>query len=205
MLAFRPAFWARRLTFLGLDSRGSTAVEFALIMPFLVFLFLGLNELQPAYSVKRKITYVARTVADLTARSGTLTSDQLKTIFGASGTIMRPYDQYAKAQIVVSSVLVTKTGNTYTGNVAWSCGWNLSSGSDDLKTKAPFSTVDVPAKHQNAKSFQLVEVLYPYTPSIGYTISGTMKLKESLDWSVRDSDRVTLVGLLGLPTCPAQT
>jgi hypothetical protein len=189
-----------RLARLRRDRRGVAAVEFAMILPILVFFFLGLTELQPAISIKRKLALVTRTLADLTTRSpdanmsGAEMTKELKNIFGASSAIMRPYDNTGATQMVVTSIDVTKSGSAYTGKVKWSCPWNLKSspGADDLKARSKDSSYPVPAGFQNdsTRSFVLVETLYPYTPTIGYTIWGTIKLKDSSPWPVRDSERV---------------
>jgi Flp pilus assembly protein TadG len=195
----RIAAWRR-------DRRGVAAVEFALILPILITFYLGLTELQPGISIKRKLTLVTRTLADLTTRSSTLATADLKDVFGAATTIMRPYDTAAKTQMAVTSVAVIKNGSTYTGKVLWSCDWNPGSGADDVKKKLSTDTVTVPPGFQTdgITSFILVETKYPYSPTIGYTITGTISLKDSVPWPVRDADQVVLT-----PTapagCPAQT
>lgn len=193
----RIAEWRR-------DRRGVAAVEFALILPILIAFYLGLTELQPGISIKRKLSLVTRTLADLTTRSSTLATADLKDVFGAATTIMRPYDTAAKTQMAVTSVAVIKVGSVYTGKVVWSCDWNPGTGAGDVKKRVPATPVTVPAGFQTdgISSFILVETKYPYKPTIGYQISGTVSLTDSVPWPVRDADQVTLDPPL---VCPAQT
>ena len=51
------------------DTKGVSAVEFALVLPLMLTLYLGGAELAQAISASRKVTLVSRTVADLAAQS----------------------------------------------------------------------------------------------------------------------------------------
>src|SRR5947209_20035772 len=81
------------------DQRGIAAVEFALILPFMLTLYLGVVELSKGYMASQRMTLVARTLADLTAQQqqlqsgGTtnITNSIMSNIFGASAAIMAPY------------------------------------------------------------------------------------------------------------------
>lgn len=197
-----------RLRRIGPDQRGIAAVEFALILPIMLALFLGMSAVQPGYGIQRKIGVVARTVADLSSRADKITTVELKTIFGAAIAIMRPYDdtstkQYGLTQLVVSSVTVEKKGKDYIGKVKWSCPWNLVPASpgpgpaaDDLKQRAKNSLVEVPEVFRNdaTTSFIYVDALFPYTPNVGQVITGTLKLRKSYGWDVRDAKEVAEPG-----------
>ena len=62
--------WLTRLTplcrFMG-DRRGVSAVEFALIAPIMVAMYLGAAELTQVLTLDRKVTSAANAVADLVA------------------------------------------------------------------------------------------------------------------------------------------
>jgi Flp pilus assembly protein TadG len=55
----------RRLLRCVQDERGVSAVEFALLLPLMVTLYLGGVEISQGLTIDRKVTLVARTVADL--------------------------------------------------------------------------------------------------------------------------------------------
>lgn len=194
----KPAGRLRRLL---RDASGAAAVEFALVLPILIAFYLGLNEVQPGLSIKRKLELATRTLADLTTRSAKVTTDDLKNIFGAAAAVMRPYGNAGTTQMVISSIGVTKSasGSGYTGTVKWSCNWpsGTPSGAGNLQKRT--GSYPVPSSFQNdsTSSFILVETQYPYTPNIGYTIFGTITLQDSVPWPVRDAKEVQNPG-----TCP---
>jgi len=71
---------------------GISAVEFALILPFMLTLYLGGSELGDGMAIQFKATLAARTVADLATQytniPDTTTMNQL---LGAATTVMTPY------------------------------------------------------------------------------------------------------------------
>lgn len=187
---------------------GVAAVEFALVLPVMLTLFWGLSEVTLAVNIDRKLTLTSRSIADLSSRVSLLSTSDLATIFSASSAVMRPYDS-SSTQMVVTSVLVTVSGSTYTGTVDWSCGKNLATklgtqtqadfDAINLKVRASGTTYAVPAGFQatTTKSFILVETLQPYTPVFGRVMTGTIQLRETTPWPVRNSDKVT-----GPSSCP---
>src|SRR5947209_1264754 len=96
------------------DQRGVAAIEFALVLPFMLTLYLGVVELSKGYMASQRMTLVARTLADITAQQqqlqtgGTtnITDTIMSNIFGASSAIMAPYDP-TKLTMTVSQVLLT--------------------------------------------------------------------------------------------------
>lgn len=106
------------------DDRAAAAVEFALILPFLLMLYMGSIEASSLFTVDRRIEVIAATNADLVARwnpnQGTITSSTVRDYFRAAEGIITPYSTTGLKQ-VVSFLNVAADG---TARVAWSCGWN---------------------------------------------------------------------------------
>ncbi len=187
---------------------GVAAVEFALVLPIMVTLFFGLSETTLAVNIDRKLTLLSRSLADLSSRTAEITSTDMSTIFTASTAVMRPYDA-TKTQMVVSSVIVTQSGQTYTGAVEWSCPKNITAKAQgqtqtdydatNLKARAKNSSYAVPIGFQTptTKSFILVETLMPFVPTFGQVITGTIQLRETTPWPVRNTDKVK-----GPSSCP---
>jgi Flp pilus assembly protein TadG len=87
------------------DQRGIAGVEFALILPLMLTMYLGIVELSKGYMASQRMTLVARTLADITTQlaqqaqpncvlsSSTigLTDSCMATVFGAASAIMAPY------------------------------------------------------------------------------------------------------------------
>lgn len=117
------------------NERGAAAVEFALILPFLILLYMGSIEASALFTVDRRIEVIAATNADLLARwnpnQGTISSSTVRDYFRAAEGIITPYSTTGLKQ-VVSFLNVAADG---TARVAWSCGWN---GGTRLNTNATY-------------------------------------------------------------------
>jgi len=101
------------------DTAGISAVEFALIAPLMITLYLGACELCNLLLADRKVTNVTAATTDLVAQEMSISNNEMTDIFTASSAIMEPYD-LSTLKIVVSSVVMDAGGNT---TVAWSDGY----------------------------------------------------------------------------------
>src|ERR1700720_1641810 len=70
---------------------GLAAVEFAFILPLMLVLFFVTIEFSQGVAVDRKITIMARTLADLTSQNSSVTTTQLNNFFTAATAVMTPY------------------------------------------------------------------------------------------------------------------
>jgi len=168
----KPLFPACLRTFVT-DKRGVSAVEFALLLPLMLTLYLGGVELSQGISIDRKVTLTARTVADLVAQAqsvSTATTADATSALGAAAAIMAPYPIDA-AKIVVSLIEIDKNGNA---KVKWSSAKNAT-------PRAAGSSVTLPTALQVPEtSLVLGEASYDYQPSIGYVVTGSMKLSNQI-------------------------
>jgi len=106
------------------EDRAVAAVEFALIVPFLITLYFGSLEAAALFTVDKRINSISSTVGDLVAQwdpdDGDLTtgssSGTLSDYLNASTGILAPYSTTG-LKIVVSLVQVKNTGVT---KVLWS-------------------------------------------------------------------------------------
>jgi Flp pilus assembly protein TadG len=169
--------------------QGVAALEFALVAPVMVVMFLGMTEVTVGVNTDRKLALVSRTLADLTARASQMTTADMTTIFTAAKIVMQPYSTTA-LKMVVSSVTVTTSGSTTTGSIAWSCA----SGSG-ATARAPNSSYTVPDSFKTATSFIVVETSLDYTPMFGGQFTGgTLKFNETTPWPVRNASSVVWSG-----------
>jgi Flp pilus assembly protein TadG len=162
------------------DKRGISAVEFAMLLPLMVTLYLGGVEISQAVAIDRKVTLIARTVADLVAQATSVSNSDMTNILGASAAIIVPY-QDTKLKITVSSVVIDSQG---VAKVAWSSTKNGTA-------RTVGSTVTLPTA-LNVANTSLIwgEVQYAYTPAIGYVITGTKNLTDQIYMRPRLSDTV---------------
>ena len=80
--------WLRRFK---RNTEGSAAVEFALLLPLFLVLYVGVIEFTQAFMVQRRAHHTASMMADIVAQSNTLTTAQLADFFAIGGLIMAPY------------------------------------------------------------------------------------------------------------------
>ncbi len=106
-----------RKKLLKLNSRGASAVEFALIAPIMIIMLFGATELSQGVSVDRKVTQAASTVADLVAQYETVDCPTLNAIFAITRSVFQPYADHGNvASISVASVAL----NGGAAKVEWS-------------------------------------------------------------------------------------
>jgi Flp pilus assembly protein TadG len=180
-LAHGAAFLRQRLTVCARDEHGVSAVEFALLLPLMVTLYLGGVEVSQGLTIDRKVTLVARTVADLAARTDKISSTEMTNILDASTAVLLPYSVSA-AKVTVSQVSIDANGKA---TIDWSKSKN---GTE----RATGSVVTLPAA-LNIPNSSLIwgEVSYDYKPVIGYVITGTLKLTDQIYMRPRVSEKVT--------------
>ena len=72
------------------DRRGVSAVEFALLAPMMIALYLGCVEVSDGVSADRKVSLTASTVANLTSQVSSITNADMTNILNASSAIIAP-------------------------------------------------------------------------------------------------------------------
>lgn len=161
--------------------RGVAAVEFALLLPLMVMLYLGGVEVSQGITIDRKVTLVARTVADLSSQASSISNSDMTNILDAAASVLAPYNT-ANVKVVVSQVSVDALGNA---KVTWSDAKNTTA-----RTVGSTVTLPTALKIPNT-SLIWSEVSYSYKPAIGYVITGTMTLKDQIYMRPRLSDSVS--------------
>lgn len=191
---------ASRWNALRASNTGVAAVEFALVLPIMVTLLLGMSEITHAVNVDRKLTLLSRSLADLSSREKEIDAAALLAIFSAASVIMQPFDA-SKVEMTVSSIEVTwVSANNYTHKVIWSCPRGAAA--SEMTNSTPYV---IPEGFKNAtsskKSYHMqIGVKLPYTPMFGKAITGTINLAESTPWPIRSDGNVTLKNGI----CPAK-
>jgi Flp pilus assembly protein TadG len=142
------------------DRRGVGAVEFAMIVPLLALLYVGIVEVGNLLTVHRRTATVSSTAADLTAQTKTVSNADLNDIIAASSSILAPYST-DPLRLVISSVVADQNNN---GKVAWSYA-------NKGATRAVNSAYSVPPGLTEAGSSVIVaELTYEFKPVLGLPI-----------------------------------
>lgn len=113
----RPVFRAGSIL---RDRRGVAAVEFALLLPLMVTLFIGGSEISQALGIYRKVGHTSSTLGDLVAQVATVSASDMTDILAASASVMTPYDSTG-AQMIISAVKYTTASGF---KVCWSKAQN---------------------------------------------------------------------------------
>jgi Flp pilus assembly protein TadG len=162
------------------DRRGVSAVEFAMLLPLMITLYLGSVEISQGVGIDRKVTLASRTVADLASQVSTIVTADMTNILNATSAVIAPYDA-SKLKVTISAVTVDASS---VAKIKWSCTRNGTA-------RGVGSTVTLPAA-LNVANTTLVwgEVSYAYTPAIGYVVTGTLNLSDQIFMRPRLSDSV---------------
>jgi len=157
------------------DRCGVSAVEFALLAPVMIALYLGMVEVSDGIGADRKVSLTASTLANLTAQYTTISAGDMTNILDASSAIIVPYSA-SNLSMTVTCLDIDKNKNV---TVKWSVARNAS---------ALSGAVTIPTDLQ-VPSTQLIlaKVSYAYTPTIGYTITGTLNLSDRMYMAPRIS------------------
>lgn len=146
------------------STRATAAVEFAFILPILVFAYLGMVELYQGWTLKGKTAQLAETLANLAGRTpGQLNQAQIADIFLASTALLAPYND-STPQMKIANIVVDAQGQA---SITWGCAKNTS--------KPATGQVTLPTGlNQAGTSLIRAEVTVPFTPTIGHFITGSI-------------------------------
>ncbi len=170
---------------------GMAAVEFSLILPILVTLWLSGVEITQGLSVDRRLNNLSSAMGDLVARSKTVTYADVNTIFDVAPGAMYPYckntaDCLAKG--LDMRVSLVSIDNSQNAKITWSRADGMSAYTDNFSVT---SIVPATLRVANTKII-MAEVYYGYKPAVGYLITGTLSLNDRQFFVPRLADTVKL-------------
>jgi Flp pilus assembly protein TadG len=154
------------------NEKGVAALEFAMIAPIMLTLYMGSVELHHALSADRRVTDLASATADLVAQSSDI-SGQMDNIFEAASTYLKPYG-VDNLRITVSSICHDKDDK---GRVDWSANFEkggVKSYSHMDLIDLPLDDDDKPVLTIKGTSLILAEVTYNYTSPLGKYVHTTL-------------------------------
>jgi Flp pilus assembly protein TadG len=163
------------------DRSGMSAVEFAMLLPLMMTLYLGSTEISQGISINRKVTLTARALADLASQPTNITNADMTNILNAASAVVAPY-AIANLKATVSELSIDANGKA---TVTWSDTLNGTARSVGQVVTLP-TALAVPST-----SLIFGEVQYNYKPTIGYVVTGTLTLKDQMYMRPRQANTVT--------------
>ena len=173
---------------LGADRTGTAAVEFALLFPIMMTLFIGSYEVENVLLADLKLTAAAETAADLVAQT-TTSGGSLQT-----GVLQSTdFTNFTSATANVLAPLPTGSGNSLVkiafASVTYSTGTPVIDWHIEENGATAITTANVPnnesltnlgnASAGSLDSVIVVQVQYTYTSPISYVLNASYTLSES--------------------------
>jgi Flp pilus assembly protein TadG len=197
------------------DRRGVAAVEFALIVPLMLLIYLGSTEMVQGLMASRKLSIVARSLSDLVAQQpagNALTDSQLNAVFAAATSIMAPFSTGSLKMTVSSVEFVDPNGTGIKAKPRWTA---IRNGSTPRPCAVLTSVTDatgngtttMPAGLYALGSIIVADVVYTYTPTFGGQLlawsstQGSLTMKRTLYMRPRAQSIITYTGTANT-TCP---
>jgi Flp pilus assembly protein TadG len=134
------------------DRDGASAVEFALLLPFLLILLAGLADLGHGLAVRRKVNQMASTAGEMISMQTAWINSDVSSILSGVSSILQPYD-LDNLTILLCIVDVDKKGQA---TVAWSSAYGTTA-----LAAGQASPVDVP-KDLQEEDVQMVVTRVQY-------------------------------------------
>jgi Flp pilus assembly protein TadG len=151
--------------------QGVSAVEFAFVLPLMLLMYIGGVELGDGLSIQFKVTQTARTITDLASQYPSIDAATMSGILTLSSQVVAPYPASNMA-MTLSQVEIP--ANSVDGIVNWSASLNGTA-------RTVGASIPLPSNLQNQTGTAYLifgEVTYPYTPDLGYVITGTVNIYE---------------------------
>jgi Flp pilus assembly protein TadG len=172
----RPGLLIRAWRRLRGDQRGVAAIEFALVVPAVIVIYVVGFEIAEAGTAYRKLTDTTVQLANVTSQYTSLSCTDVNNVLNAAVQIMTPYPT-SNISVVLSEVSVNSAD---VGTVCWSEEYQGTRLADN-------STVTVPSGYKGANStsscssgtasyYIMVQSTYAYQPTIGAAFIGSGKM-----------------------------
>lgn len=163
------------------STRGVAAIEFAIMLPILVTLFLASIDAGRAIAIYMKVRTATYTLDAITNQYTTIQSTDMTAILGATSVVLAPYSS-TPVVVVLSQIKVTSASSA---KVNWSATLNGTALTQN-------ATASVPTNFASCSSYPCYliygQVSYTYTPLFTYFTKSAITLSDSLYVTPRSSE-----------------
>jgi len=182
-LVSRLRRWPRLPRLLARAESGMAAVEFSLILPVLVLLWIGGVEVTQALSADRHLNNLASSIGDLVSRSKQLSYAEVTSIFAIAPGAMYPFCKDPVQPTCATRGLqmkITAIDMSDEAVPAPSLAWSRAQGTTAYTNTSQILTLVPPALKVRNTQVIVAEAFYPYTPDVGKVITGTITLTDRM-------------------------
>jgi len=163
------------------DRRGVAAVEFALIAPVLILLYMGLAEVTMALMAERRAGHATAVVADLIAQDTLTTKAELSDTFAIAEEILAPFAGSGMSARV-TAIRADANGSP---KVVWSYGKKLSAyGKGSTVSGLPADLMEP------FDTLIMSELNYSFNSTLNYALPNAMVFREKYYLRPRKLDMV---------------
>jgi Flp pilus assembly protein TadG len=184
------AAW-RRALLLRNDTRGVSAVEFAMIMPLMFLMFFGMLDVSNGFAVDRKVSQISQGMADLASRYTTLAETDVSNFFIIADAMLTPYDK-TQLKATISQVYIDPSSKT--AKVVWSRGDQKKDVGTVVSVPTNLIVKDANGNYVANQYLILGEANYTYVPTIGWVVpKGGLTLSDAMYTRPRQTSCVVMV------------
>lgn len=160
--------------------QGIAAMEFAMVAPMLVLIFLGGYEINRYIQIAQKVDNVAYTVADVVSQQTSITNNQLAVYMEAATQLMQPLTFGSSGVVIVTSVY--RASGSANAVVQWRyTGGGTLSRTSTLGNVGATATLPSGFTLNQRDNVIIVEVYYVFNPIMsGYVLSQTDIYKRAI-------------------------
>lgn len=154
------------------DRSGIAAVEFAMVVPVMATMWLGMVQFSQYATADAKTLMAAQSISNMVAQVGTWQTGQFNDIASAANDVLAPLPTTNAITVDVIGVAYDANNNpTLTGG--WRC---TSTGGPPADTPAPLSAAA--GLGTSGQMIILVTVKYAFQPTVTYGVIGARTLSE---------------------------
>lgn len=176
------------------DRRGVAAIEFALVVPLMLIMYLGTIEMSAAVSINRKVSRIAATVSDLVTQQTEVSKADLEGIMEIGEALLFPYTS-DKPVITITAINVN-TSYPQGGKVAWAR--RVNKGTFDNGGVSKNSNTFVPTDLRIDGTFIVrVDASLDYVPIVHWLVGDTVGTKKNGVGVIAMSERYYMRPRLG--------